>query len=223
MGNEDLGPDHKEQLMTDIAEVLRVSPDALGLVKEATSRGQRNALASRGKLGTGAGTAYEIMGAAQLVRRPSTARDSEAVLSITPGQDRVDFGIKLQASYADDERKLFQDRKTIEADLLISKPSPEPREVAVDFKHAKNAGGFSDKSGREKTLAGISDLATQLKGVVNALRTGEIDEFHFATNGHFTDSFTDAIKRTNEELQEADLTPISLHEHVIAAALQDGP
>ena len=215
IGNEAIGPDYKDQLCKDIAEVIRATPNALGLVEEATLRGQRNAVATTGKLGTGLGYAYEIMGTAELIRSGSTATNTRLKLHIDVGSDRVDHGIKLQASYLDPERKLFQSRKEIEADILIYKPGG--REVAVDFKHAKGGGGFSDKGGKGNTRAGKSDLASQLAGVVNALKTGEIHEFHFATNGHFSTGFKEAVDQTNATLPR-DCKPISLHNHVIAIA-----
>lgn len=176
MGNEAIGSDYKNQLCKDIVEVIRATPNALGLVKEATIRGQRNSIATKGKLGTGMGYAYEIMGRAELQRTLSPATNTGGLpLHIDISRDKVDHGVPLQASYLDPERRLFQSRKSIEADILIWKP--DGREVAVDFKHAKGGGGFSDKGGKKNTLAGISDLATQLVGVVNALKTGEISEF----------------------------------------------
>lgn len=218
MGNEAIGSDYKNQLCKDIVEVIRATPNALGLVKEATIRGQRNSIATKGKLGTGMGYAYEIMGRAELQRTVSPATNTGGLpLHIDISRDKVDHGIPLQASYLDPERRLFQSRKSIEADILIWKP--DGREVAVDFKHAKGGGGFSDKGGKKNTLAGKSDLATQLVGVVNALKSGEISEFHFATNGHFSSGFKEAVERANENLPRG-CSPISLHEHVMAAGLQ---
>jgi hypothetical protein len=221
--NRDLPQVYKEQIPKDIAEILRYAPNALGLVKEAVNRGQRQPLASPGKLGRGTGTAYEIMGTAALIRKPSNAADkADSPLYIT-SRDSLDFGIKLQARYADDERKLFQKRKTIEADLLISRPPAQPnvllethREIAVDFKHAKHGKSYSDKSGGQNTELGESALSTQLKGIFNALKTEEIHEFHFVTNGHFSESFRHAVEKTNAALLSEGCCSIALHEHVIA-------
>jgi hypothetical protein len=204
-GNEAIPQSYKDRLPKDIAEVLRVTPDALGLVKEATIRGQRNPLASRGKLGTGTGSVYEIMGSAAIIRSGSTAGNTGIRLHITPGRDRLDFGIKLQSSYHDDERQLTINRRSNEADALIYRPGG--REVAIDFKHAMNQGPVSDK--------GV--LKSQVAGVVNALRTEEIHEFHFVTNGHFTKGakgFMAVIDEANKLLTEEGRTPISCHDHV---------
>ncbi|MBX7255916.1 MAG: hypothetical protein K1Y02_06110 [Candidatus Hydrogenedentes bacterium] len=221
--NRELTQTYKEQLPKDIAEVLRIAPTALGLYKEATNRGQRHPLSSQGKLGRGTGTAYEIMGTAALIRKSARATGKpDSPLYISP-RDSLDFGIKLQASYADDERKLFHSRKTIEADLLISRPPPQPnrllephREIAVDFKHVKHGKSYSDKDGEQKTKEGTSSLAKQLKGVASALKTEEIHEFHFVSNGHFSESFRRAVDNANSELIAYGCKPILLHEHVIA-------
>ncbi len=221
--NREISQNYREQLPLDIAEILKHTPDALGLVKEAVHRGQKHPLASPGKIGNGTGTVYEIMGTAALIRKNSIASNTNGLpLHITP-LDRFDFGIKLPARYLDEERVLFQNRKTIEADILICRPPPQPnmllepyREIAVDFKHAKDGKGHSDKEGAKKTKEGTSALATQLAGVVNALRTDDIHEFHFVTNGHFSRGFKEAVERTNLELVALECQPISLHEHVIA-------
>lgn len=224
--NQELSRPYQKQLPEDIAQLVKHTPDALGLVKEAVHRGQRHPLASAGKIGTGLGTVYEIMGTASLIHDSSAAANIGGLPLRVDPLDRLDFGIKLQASYQDDDRRLFQHRKTIEADLLIYRPPPQPnillergREIAIDFKHAKDGRGYTDKDGREKTKSGTSALATQLAGVVSALKTGEIDEFHFVTNGHFSEGFREAVDDANRTMKAAsgqDLDLISMHEHVIA-------
>lgn len=218
-GNQQIGSAYRNQLPKDIAEVLRVTPNALGLVNRAYYRGQKQPLASQSKLGRGTGYVYEIMGTAALIRQTSQpANKGGRPLSIQPGVDRVDHGIKLQGRYFDDRRELYQSRKTIEADIIIKRPGTA--DIAVDFKHAKDGGSVSDKDGREATKRGESALATQLFGIKGALQTGEIEEFHFATNGRFSDAFRDAVSNTNRELAQSGDAPISLHEHVIAANLR---
>jgi hypothetical protein len=229
-GNEEISRPYEKQLPLDIADVLKQTPDALGLVKEAVNRGQRRPLASPGKIGTGLGTVYEIMGTASLIHGSSKAANGGGLPLRVDPLDRLDFGIKLQASYRDDARTLFQHRKTIEADLLIYRPPPQPniffqhgQEIAIDFKHAKDGRGYTDKDGREKTKAGSSALATQLAGVVSALKTGEIDEFHFVTNGHFSEAFQEAVNDANRTFAALRLSPISMHEHVIAESCKPRP
>ena len=51
---------------------------------------------------------------------------------------------------------------------------------------------------------------------MDAIKTGERDEFHFATNGHFTSGFRDAVEAANSKLEGSGNCPISLFEHVIA-------
>ena len=142
------------------------------------------------------------MGSAAIIRNGSKAANTGIPLNINGGFDRVDFGIKLQASYRDKAKELTLDRKSVEADTLILKP--DGREVAIDFKHAKNQGSYSNKS----------DLETQVRGVVNALRTGDINEFHFVTNGHFSKGFRNVVDEANKLLIQEGHTPISYHNHV---------
>ncbi len=216
-GNETISGEYKEQLSRDIAEVLRVTPNALGLVKEATLRGQRKPLASKGKMGTGTGTAYEIMGTAALIRKGSKAKNTGTLLTISPG-DRVDFGEKIflnREKKQSGEMELRAPRKTIENDTSLWKMD-EGREIGIDFKHVKGGGSYGDKG----------ELKGQVDNVVRAIRHGQIHEYHFVTNGHFstgkikadgtkTAGFMGVIEAANKELAEAGcLAQISCHEHV---------
>lgn len=200
--NESIPRSYKEQLPLDVAEVLKVTPDVLGLVKESTYRGQRGPLSSHGKLGSGTGSVYEIMGVASLIRRSSTAKNTGAKLRITAGIDRVDFCNKLQAGYP--VKGLEISRKTVEADAQIWRSG---REISIDFKHAKGGRSYSAKQGK-------AELEQQVHGVMNALRTGEAHEFHFVTNGHFSKGFMKVIDKANESLVDSGIEPIACHEHV---------
>jgi len=218
-GNQQISQVYRNQLPKDIAEVLKVTPNALGLVNQAVHRGQVQPLASRSKLGSGTGYVYEIMGTAALIRQTSQpSNQGGRPLSITAGSDKVQHGIKLQGRYFDSQRELYQARKTVEADIIIQKPGG--RDIAVDFKHVKGGGSVSDKGGREATRRGESDLATQIFGIKAALKTGEIHEFHFATNGRFGNGFKEAVETANRDLAQGGHAPISLHENVIASDLR---
>lgn len=200
-GNDKLSKDYKEQLSRDVAEVLRVTPNALGLVKEATLRGQRQPLASKGKLGTGTGTAYEIMGTAALIRNGSKATNTGKLLTITPGVDRVDFGDKISLNREGNESA--SPRSSIERDTSLWKKIGG-REIGIDFKHVQSGGSYGDKG----------ELKGQVDGVVRAIQHGQIHEYNFVTNGHFAPGFMKVINEANEKLTETGGPPISCHEYV---------
>lgn len=198
-GNQDLSAAHKEQFSRDLATVLKVNPDPLGLVKEATLRGQRQPLASRGKLQKGTGTAYEIMGTAALIRHPSKATNTEKTLSITPGQDRIAFGDKIYLNREPHESRV--PRTTIERDTSIWNRI-EGREIGIDFKHVQANGAYGNKGG----------LESQIDNVLKAINHGQLHEYHFVTNGHFSKGFRDVVEAANQNLDNEN--KISLHENV---------
>lgn len=209
--NARIPDDYREQLPKDVARVLRVCPDAAGLVKAMTLRGQNRPLASRARLGSDSnvaiGSAYEIMGTAALIGKLSSPVNGGPKLYIEPATDTVTFGVK---STINREMNRFgfvelPTRRTIESDIRIGRSEPFGgyREIGVDFKHS--LGGARHTS---------SDLKNQVENVARAIRHGEIDEYHFVTNGRFAESFQRVIDAANEELKATGCMPIACHEYV---------
>ncbi len=208
-GNARIPDSYKEQLPSDVAEVLRVCPNAAGIVKAMTLRGQGTPLASPGKLGSDAnaaiGSAYELMGTAALARQTSTAVNGGPRLYIDPAVDTVTFGIKSNINRQANHLGLIElpTRRTIECDVRIGrKESPLVyREIGIDFKHGAEA--------RPKYVS--DDLRNQVDNVVQAINHGQIHEYHFVTNTTFGNSFREVIDAANQKLGH---TAIGCHEHV---------
>lgn len=203
---------YKHQLHHDLAVVLQMCPHAGGLVKELTNRGQGRATGSASKLGSkgngGVGSAYELMGAAALANKVHSASNAGAPdLFISVGNDIVTFGDK---SYLNGRRGDSGDwqspaRSSVECDLRIGRSTLDGyREIGIDFKHRAEMG----------TTYSSKNLVNQVEAVASVIKDGQLDEFHFVTNGTFGGSFPDKVAEVNAELVSLGLTPIGIHEHV---------
>lgn len=203
---------YKPQLRHDVATVLRMCPHAGGLARELTLRGQRGATGSASKLGSqsnaGVGAAYEIMGAAALANGGSRAVNSGApTLHINVGSDIVTFGDKafINGRPGNSGEWISPTRGTIECDVRIGRSTPYGfREIGIDFKH-------SSENGSRHSSA---DLKNQVENVVEAIRDGQLHEYHFVTNGSFGSGFKEVVAQANTELSRSGEALIGLHEHV---------
>ena len=213
VGNQSIPDAYKRELPKAVADIAKITPNVLGLVEPARNWGQTSSIDAPGKLGhktKGAGFAYELLGTAALINRESKAENTGVSLKIY-STDRIDLGIKLQASYPFAYKELPSQPKrgTTEADLFISRPmgilDGGHKNIGVDFKHSMNSGAYSG-------VISTSDI----DGRKIALMTGEIDEFHYATNGTFRESVTKAIDKANLEIIDEKgkgVGLISYHEH----------
>ena len=213
VGNQSIPDTYKQELPKAVAEIAKINPSILGLAKPARNWGQTTSIDAPGKLGhktKGAGFAYELLGTAALITKDSKAKNTGINLKIY-STDRPDLGFKLQARYpfAEDVLPSQPKRGTTEADLFISRPTGlfdgGFKNIGVDFKHSMNA----------STYSGRISIA-EIDGRKVALMTGEVDEFHYVTNGTFSDSVKEAFDKTNLELQAAGYGDnlISYHENV---------
>lgn len=212
VGNQSIPDTYKQELPKAVADIAKITPDVLGLVKPARNWGQTTSIDASGKLGhktRGAGFAYELLGSAALIHQESNAKNTGMRLKIY-STDRVDLGIKLRASYPFAEKELPSQPKRgrTEADLFISRPTGilGHKNIGVDFKHSMNAGEYS---GGIKT--------SDIEGRMIALLTGEIAEFHYVSNGTFSKTVKEAIDKVNSEIRKEkgnNIGLISYHEHV---------
>lgn len=212
VGNKSIPDVYKRELPKAVATIAKVTPDVLGLVRPAKNWGP-GALSIDVRLGhktRGAGFAYELLGTASLIEKESKAMNGPSKLKIYPS-DRIDLGIKLQARYPGAEAVLTSQpkRRTVEADLFISRPTSifdgGFKNIGVDFKHSMNSGTYSGR---------IS--VSEIEGRKVALMTGEIDEFHYVSNGTFSKNVRETIDKANIELRETGKNDslISYHENV---------
>ncbi|WP_371225376.1 hypothetical protein [Roseovarius sp. 2305UL8-3] len=214
--NGKIPSDYKATLARDAAEMLKVCPSAGGLVAAMVTRGQpRGSFARRlsTKGNDAVGAAYEIMGTAALCKgasNPANTKHDAPKLSINPNKDKLVFGPKayMNHRYAYDRKTADRDRRTVEADAQVFQNG---REVGIDFKHVKEAG----------TRGNSRDLNKQLSAVAEAISHGQYDEYHFVTNGRFSESFKDAVDEINDDLVKNGNAPIACHEHV--TSISDDP
>jgi hypothetical protein len=202
---------YKGQLRHDVAAVLLMCPHAGGLVRELTLRGQGRATGSASKLGShsnsGVGAAYEIMGAAALAKGGSKASNGAPSLNIYSGRDIVTFGDKsyMNRRIIDKDTWEAPSRASIECDIRIARPTIDGfREIGVDFKHVRENG----------TKHSSADLKNQVENVVEAIKSGQLHEYHFVTNGNFGSGAKEVIAQANVELARTGDTPIGIHEYV---------
>lgn len=200
---------YKGTLARDTARLLQVCPSAGGLVAAMVTRGQPRGsfarrLATKGNDAVGA--AYEIMGTAALCNKaskPANTRHNAPSLSINSAEDKLDFGPKayMNHRYAYDRKIADRNRRTVEADAQLFQKG---KEIAIDFKHVKEAG----------TRGNSADLKNQIKAVAEAISSGHYHEYHFVTNGKFSESFKSSVDAANDQLVAKGETPISYHEYV---------
>lgn len=203
---------YKQQLHRDLAVVLEICPHAGGLVKELTMRGQCGATGSASKLGSQSnvaiGTAYELMGSAALTSRVHEPSNPGAPpLHIQIGKDDVVFGPKayLNGSVDDSGKYRAPTHGRVEADLQIGRSTFEGyREIAIDFKHKKDMG----------TTSASKYLIINIERASEAIKHGAVHEFHFVTNGKFSETIHNKISEINKDLISRDCTPMGLYEHV---------
>lgn len=211
VSNQSIPDTYKQELPKAVADIAKINPTVLGLVKPARNWGQTTSIDAPGKLGhktRGAGFAYEILGTAALINKESKTKNTGVSLKIY-STDRPDLGFKLQASYlfADKELPSQPKRGTTEADLFISRPTGiGHKNIGVDFKHSMNSGRYSGQI-----------TTSEIEGRKIALMTGEIAEFHYVTNGTFPEPVTKAFDKANREILDEkgkEVGLISYHEHV---------
>ena len=201
--------EYKVQLFQDTATVLEMCPHAGGLATELTDRGQRGATGSASKAGANSnvaiGAAYEVMGAAALSRTVSIPLNPGApALHIRIGHDIVNFGPKSFLNRRSEDEKTpwrAPSRRSVECDVHIWR---DGEQIGIDFKHAKEQGV---KYVRE-------DFESQVENVKWAIMEGQIDQYHFVTNGSFHSNIIEIIAEANRTLVEQGCTPIGLYERV---------
>jgi hypothetical protein len=216
--------EYKANLAEDTAFFLRVCPSAGGLIAAMLTRGQpqgsfERRFATRGNDPVGA--AYEIMGTAALCRRSAPAVATKYAgrsLEIDPIRDRLTFGAKayLNHSYGAAGQQVPAGRKSVEADaqFLRREKDGSYSEIGIDFKHVKNG----------ETKEQSEALMRQIKAVGKAITQGHYHEFHFVTNGRFSEKVIAAVDKVNELLinHEAQTTEGLVKDGVVSSARVQG-
>jgi hypothetical protein len=196
--------EYKATLTEDTAMLLRVCPKAGGLVAAMLTRGQPQGSFTRRlqtKGNDAVGAAYEIMGTAALCRGVSKAANTKHLgraLHIDPVRDKLVFGPKSYLNHRyDDTRKVSdRQRRSVEADAQFRRKESDGSfsEVAIDFKHVKEG----------QTKQSSNDLLKQIDAVADQIAGDVYQEFHFVTNGRFSEKIMQAIDSANERLLHAE-------------------
>lgn len=226
-GNESIPKSYKEILPEAVATISKINYEVLGLAKPNRSlwgtgktgsipRGlvktpdinsweknrkdgkpaDRTGIDDKGKLGhktQGAAFAAELIVTAAIIKGGSTAGNAKGdvgTLKILKG-DRLDMGIRLKASYKGADSVIKQpERATVEADSFIQKDGGlmgNAKCIGIDVKYSKS-----------KTYGSGKVEQTQLDGLIVAIQTGQIHEFHFVTNKKFGGGEFDLKERIDE-------------------------
>jgi hypothetical protein len=220
-GNESIPDAYKEILPEAVATISKINSEILALAKPTRSQGHENTGSiPRGLVKTpdinswekirkdgkpadrtgideklehktqGSAFAAELIVTAAIIKCGSIAGNAKGCkgkLEIHK-TDRLDMGIRLQASYKGAHDVIKQpERGTVEADSFIQRGKMNPRNIGIDVKHSKSSTYGSGKVEQE-----------QLEGLVVAIQTGEIHEFHFVTNKRFGKGSYDLKKRIDE-------------------------
>lgn len=197
-GGEPISESYKRELPDAVAKIIKHTPDIMGLFKptiKERGKGATGLIKSLHHKTRGDAFAYELLGTAALIDEEFHAATNNADTLRIRDTDRIDYHLKLQASYKGVPTKYLDqpNRGTVEADLFINRPVGlnNLKVIGVDFKHSRESEYHS------------YDI-NQLKGIKVALQTGEIDEFCFVSNVKFSQTFKDKIEAINSELYDSE-------------------
>ncbi|MBN1182401.1 MAG: hypothetical protein JXB49_08955 [Bacteroidales bacterium] len=201
LGNPKLSDDMVRTMPGALEKILKQTPDVMGLFSSARPK----ASSWIGNLknsaeGKANGCAWEVNMTSQLIDRKITNENKKS-LSVHE-LDRIDFGLKFEASYGMKgpirvtdglQSELFQQpgRVTVEADLLITRPVGifDFKQIGVDYKYT------SDEN--KHTIS-----RSQLEGIWVALQTGALDEFNFVGNYEFDNATKKDVADINNKILE---------------------
>ena len=221
-GNESILDTYKRALPLALTILAQQTPDVLGLVAASHGKGASALTRTLAHRTRGDAFAYELLGTAELIQRNrNDDRGSEATnggpeLRIFDA-DRIDLGVRLPAHHRSETggieglfapagTGLSKYRETFEADAFIYRGD---HAVGIDFKHARTGNSFAGD---------MDHFPSQLEAIANGLMTEKLGlrEFHFVTNGYFSEPFVAAVARINDQVcrETGDAPPIGLHEHV---------
>ncbi|MBM7804192.1 hypothetical protein JOD57_000029 [Geodermatophilus bullaregiensis] len=124
------------------------------------------------------GYAYEIIAASRFIDEAKTPGNGGNPVRINQGSDELIFGQKLPSAPG---------RRTVEADILVVKG--DGHKIGIDSKNYSRAFGPSE------------DLRSQLEGVKEAIRQGEVHEYHFAVRGRITQTAKDLIQQADIQVR----------------------
>lgn len=203
-GNKTISPAYKVQLSKDIAEIIKTRPEALGIIKEASQRIKSGKAHIGGMLSNGKGAVYDVMGTAALIRKGnsgSISANTNKKLIITP-QSELLFGIRVPTERTN---KGTAARGTkVEQSTALWK-TDGTRRTGIHFSHDKGL----DSHGNGQTPTGL------VESVSRAICNGQIHDYHFVSNGSFSQKFKNAIAKANEEIIRNGRELIAYHEKVI--------
>lgn len=218
LGNSQLDPKMADKIPGAMRHLQESHPEIVGMIGRAGAHSSAwLGTLKNSKPESAAGIAFEVLATARMTRYPIESRSGKR-LQIARQHELV-LGRKYAAAYLRRGDIFTQDgwfassfhqpdRITVEADLLICRPARTLGyyNVGVDFKHSYTGHPPLEQS--------------QVDGVLVALKTGEIQEFHFASNTSFSPGAVEMIDAANAEIdrhnaaQDDKIPHIELFEHV---------
>ena len=176
----------KDELPDAMRKVQEVSSHAPGIAVQQIAGVTVGRASQHGTLwsttvtsrGHATGFAYEVVAAARFIDSARTPGNGGNPLQVTKGKDELIFGQKLPAG---------PNRKHDEADDMVVKP--DAHMVGVDSK------AYS------RPFPPSSDLKAELEGVKEAIRQGEVHEFHFAVRDAISPTAKGLIEAADRELR----------------------
>jgi hypothetical protein len=175
-GEKKVFQEEEAKLNRALYSILKDHPDPQGLFEKPPKH--------RGPGSTSVDHPYEVLCAAALVQKEFKSSNGHTLKIYNT--DRLDLGQKSASNQVLSTVK----KNTIESDILIQRsrgPFNGFDIIGIDAKYTKDS-----------TYNKLSDR--QLDGVKSSLLNGELSEFHFVTNAHFTEKFKERIDTANREI-----------------------
>lgn len=186
LANPAIAAQIKDELPDAMRKVQEVSSHAPGITVQQIAGMTIGRASQRGTLwsktvttrGHATGFAYEVVAAARFIDGARTPGNGGNALRVVKGEDELIFGQKLPAG---------PDRKHVEADVMIVKP--DGYKIGIDSK------AYS------RPFPPSTDLKAELAGIKEAIRQGEVHEFHFAVRDAISPSARALIEAADRELR----------------------
>jgi len=169
LGEGKVTQEEENRLTSALRLVLKDHPNPQGLFEKPPTH--------RGPGSTPINHPYEMLCTAALIQKEVTTSLGN-ILKIYP-TDVLGFGQKEAANYALSTAK----RGTIESDIKIDR---EDTIIGIDAKYTK-----------EREYKVLPGLGKELNGVRKAISDGQLNEFYFVTNVHFSSDFKKTVDDTN--------------------------
>jgi hypothetical protein len=186
LANPAIAAEVKDELPEAMRKVQAVSSHAPGIATQQIAGLTVGRASPKGTVwsttvttrGHATGFAYEVVMAARFIDDARTPGNGGNPVHVVKGEDDLVFGQKLPAG---------PNRKHVEADVMVVKPGGH--KIGIDSK------AYS------RPFPPSSDFKAELEGVKQAIRQGEVHEFHFAVREAISPTAKGLIEAADRELR----------------------